>query len=185
MVAALVVSAGACSGDGDDSSTDTPSMDVSLLRTADSLETLAVQTYDKITVSGVVTTPAVVDLLKLLRDHHDEHRQRLATATEDAGGERYGKPNPFAQERVIDPVLPTLADEAGVLGLLAIVEAMLAETYAVAAAVFSAPDLRLSIMAIGGAEARHVAAVRLLQKEPGVAAPFIGTGQAIGPQAYV
>ena len=136
MVAALVVSAGACGDDGGDGDADTPSMDVSLLRTADSLETLAVQTYDKLRVSGLVTTEAVVDTLALLRDHHDEHRERLATATEDAGGERYGNPNPFAQERVVDPVLPTLVDEAGALGLAATIEAMLAETYAVAAGVF-------------------------------------------------
>ncbi len=183
-VAASVAAAVAACRDKRDV-TDTEEADISLLRTASSLEVLAVQTYDKFIVSGVLTTPATMELVTLLRDHHDHHADRLRTATEDAGGDAYGNPNPFAQERAVDPVLPSVKDEPSAIALARTIETMIAETYAVAAGVLSAPDLRQAIMAIGATEARHVAALDRVTAQPVAADAFLKTDAALGPQAYV
>ena len=55
--------------------------DLTLLRTASSLEVLAVETYDRAIESGLVTTQAVADAAQLFRDQHDEHAAALQGAT--------------------------------------------------------------------------------------------------------
>lgn len=158
--------------------------DVTLLRTASSLELLAQQTYDKVLVAGIVTTPALLALVNSLRGHHEEHADRLETATNDAGGRVYRNPNAFAQTTVVDPLLPAVKDEVSAVALAVAVETLLAETYAVMAGLFSAPDLRRSIMAIGGAEARHSAALLGVQHQPPAPDPFLKADKALGPAGY-
>ena len=147
--------------------------DLVLLRTASSLETLAVNAYDAASATGLVTTTAIADTAKLFRDQHDEHAAELQAATADAGGQPYTDANPFLKANVVDPALAHIATEADVVTLALSLETLAAETYVYAAGVLSTPELRQAIMAIGGVEARHMAVLRAVLTQPPVPDAFL------------
>ena len=97
-------------------------MDLVLLRTASSLEVLAVETYDAAIASGLVTTMAIADAAKLFRDQHDEHAKQLQSATTDAGGDAYTEANPFLKAEVVDPALAGLKNETDVVSFALVLE---------------------------------------------------------------
>lgn len=163
----------------------TADTDLVLLRSASSLEVLAVETYDAAVASGLVTTAAIADAAVLFRDQHDEHARQLQSATEDLGGEPYTDPNPFLKENVVDPGLAGLADENDVVAFALDLETVAAQTYAFAAGVLSVPELRQAIMAIGGVEARHATILRSVLAQPPVPDAFLPTTDRAPDEALV
>jgi hypothetical protein len=160
-------------------------LDVTLLRTATSLEIAAVATYQAAIDSGLVTTAAIADAATLFQEQHQEHADLLSTATTDAGGEVYAEANPFVQENVIDPALAALTDEMSVVRFANELENVAAQTYAFAAGALSTPAFRQAIMTIGGVEARHAAVLSGVLAESQVPAAFLPTDQAVGDDAFV
>lgn len=188
----------ACGSDDDDSGSGTTTtaaaavgsggaedMDLTLLRTATSLEVSAVDTYDAAIESGLVTTAAIADAATLFRDQHQEHADLLSTATTEAGGEAYDEPNAFLQENVIDPALEGLTDENSVVELALQMEDVAAQTYAFAAGALTTAELRQAIMTIGGVEARHAAVLYGVLDMPQAPDAFLPTDQAVGEDAFV
>ncbi|MGH9185821.1 MAG: ferritin-like domain-containing protein [Acidimicrobiales bacterium] len=184
----------AACGDDDDDAASTPTtgagggatdMDRVLLRTATSLEILAVQTYDTAVGSGLVTTQAVADAAMLFRDQHDEHAEQLKGATEANGGEPYAEPNAFVKANVVDPAVAGLRTENDVVAFAATLENVAAQTYAFAAGALSIPALRQAIMAIGGVEARHAAILRHVLAEAEVPDAFLPTEERIPDEALI
>jgi hypothetical protein len=169
-------------GGGEGAATD---MDVTLLRTATSLEIAAVNTYQAAIDSGLVTTAAIADAAVLFQEQHQEHADLLSTATTDAGGEAYTEANPFVQENVIDPALEALTDEMSVVSFANELENVAAQTYAFAAGALSTPAFRQAIMTIGGVEARHAAVLAGVLADSQVPAAFLPTDQAVGEDAFV
>jgi hypothetical protein len=160
-------------------------LDITLLRTATSLEISAVDTYQAAIDSGLVTTAAIAEAATLFQEQHQEHADLLATATTDAGGEAYDMPNAYVQENVIDPALAALTDEMSVVSFALELENVAAQTYAFAAGALSTPAFRQAIMTIGGVEARHAAVLAGVLEEPQVPAAFLPTDQAVGEDAFV
>ena len=178
------------SGGGDDGTTTTTNaeaaaQDITLLRTATSLEVLAVNTYQTAIDSGLVTTAAIADAAQLFRDQHDEHAGALEAATEEAGGEAFTEPNAFVQENVIDPAVAELTNENSVVRLALTLETAAAQTYVFAAGELSTPLLRQAIMGIGGVEARHMAVLNGVLENPQVPVAFMPTDEAVGEEAFV
>lgn len=143
-------------------------MNLVLARTASSVEILAVEVYsvalgesDMELPAEIQFDPAVADAAKLFRDHHEEHADALAQATESIGGEPYEKPNKFLFDNVVAKELPNLTDQAKVVMFARTLEETAAGTYAFAASQLTTPELRQSMMAIGGVESRHAAALSL------------------------
>lgn len=132
-------------------------MDIVLLRSATSLELLAVQTYQTAIDSGLVTTPAIGAAATLFQSQHREHAAQLQSATTDAGGQPYDQPNAYLSDNVVAPALAALTDENSVVAFALQLENVAAQTYAFSAGVLSTPAFRQAIMAIGGVEARHAA----------------------------
>lgn len=159
--------------------------DLTLLRTATSLEILAVNTYQAAIDSGLVTTADVASAATLFRDQHDEHAGALQAATVAAGGNEFTDPNPFVQENVIDPAVADLTDEASVVELALTLETVAAETYVFATGVLSTTTLRQAIMGIGGVEARHMAVLRGFLSDEQVPVAFMPTKDAITEDAFV
>ncbi len=60
-------------------------LDVTLLRTSQSVEVLAVQTYQKALDSGIVTTQSLIDTIKLFQEQHDGHSGLIAATTTRRG----------------------------------------------------------------------------------------------------
>jgi hypothetical protein len=152
----------ACGDDDDDTSTATSSTapssgvdDVALLKTATSLELLAVATYQTAAGSGLVTTAAVGDAATLFMGHHQAHAEALQQATEAAGAEPYREPNAAVKAAVVDPAVAAAKTEADILKLAYDLEGAAAQTYVFAATALSTAAYRSTIMTIGSVESRH------------------------------
>ncbi|MBA2262604.1 MAG: ferritin-like domain-containing protein [Solirubrobacterales bacterium] len=158
-------------------------MNLVLVRTASSIEILAVEVYnvalgesDTKLPTEIQFDPAVADAAKLFRDHHQEHADALAQATESIGGEPYEKPNKFLFDNVVAKELPNLTDQAKVVMFARTLEETAAGTYAFAASELTTPALGQSIMSIGGVESRHAAALSLT---------LDGTGTDAVPRSFI
>jgi hypothetical protein len=138
------------------------SMDLTLAKTAASLEALAVATYDTAVASGLVTTPAIGDAAKLFRQHHQAHLDALNGLVTQNGAAKVTEPNAAVKSAVVDPAIASAKSEADVVALAFTLEDAAAQTYVFAATQLSAPELRSTIMTIGGVEARHRALLAVL-----------------------
>jgi hypothetical protein len=160
-------------------------LDVTLLRTAQSIEVLAVDTYQTALDSGLVTTPSLADMIRLFQEQHGEHAGLLAATTRDAGGTPYDEPNSYLQEQVTGPAVEVLATEEEVVTLAVELENTAAQTYVFASEVLSTPALRQGIMSIGGVEARHLAVLHTVQSQPPAPFPLMPRRARIDPKGYV
>jgi len=138
------------------------SMDLTLAKTAASLEALAVATYDTAIMSGLVTTAAIGDAAKLFQQHHQAHLDALNGLISQNGAARVTEPNAVVKQAGVDPAPPSAKTEADIVGLAFTLEDAAAQTYVFAATQLSAPELRSTIMTIGGVEARHRALLAVL-----------------------
>ncbi len=139
-----------------DTTVATMSDDIILLRTASSIENLAVAAYQIAIDSGLVTTAAVGDAAKLFQSHHMEHSQFFQAATKNAGGQPFTDPNPEILSQ-LQPDIDALADEMGVLMFALTLERAAAATYQSAVGVVTDYTLNKALMSVGGVEARHAA----------------------------
>ena len=130
--------------------------DVTILRTASSIEELAVAAYQTAIDSGLVKTAAIADAAKLFQSQHKEHSASFQAATKAAGGQPFTMPNP-AVLAAIKPMVDALKDEKGVVALAFELETAAAQSYQSYVGTFTDPRLNPAIMAVGGVEARHAA----------------------------
>jgi Ferritin-like domain len=130
--------------------------DVTILRTASSIEELAVAAYQTAIDSGLVKTAAIGDAAKLFQSQHKEHSAQFQAATKAAGGQPFTMPNP-AVLAAIKPMVDALKDEKGVVALAFELETAAAQAYQSYVGTFTDPKLNPAIMAVGGVEARHAA----------------------------
>ena len=164
----------ACGSDDDESTTATTAagaggtggegetnMDLPLARTAASLEKLAVDTYQLGIDSGLVTTMAIADAAKLFQQHHQEHLDALNGAIRDAGGEEVTEQNEAVFKAIVEPAATAAGSEADIVALAFDLESAAAQTYVFAGGALSVPELRSTIMTIGGIEARHAAVLQV------------------------
>lgn len=136
--------------------------DLALARTAASLEVLAVNTYTTAIDSGLVKNKAVADAAKLFRDHHQAHADALNGAIEQAGGQKVTEQNQAVFDALVAPAVQKAKAEADVATLALDLESAAAQAYTFAASQLSTPQLRSTIMTIGGIEARHAAILRVV-----------------------
>jgi hypothetical protein len=181
----------ACLGDGDskESQEDTGGaegrrVDITITRTLSSLEELAVVVYATGLSSGLLTTPRVVDLANVFQAHHREHGALFRGATEDLRGTAFTQANPAVMQQ-LQPEIDALRDEAGVVRLVLDIEDILAQTYQATVGTFGDKSFNVAAMSVGGAEARHAAALAQLLQEPLAPQAFQGTDRAVPAGAGV
>jgi hypothetical protein len=160
-------------------------LDVTLLRTAQSIEVLAVDTYQTALDSGLVTTTVVADTIRLFQEQHREHAGLLAATTTDAGGTPYDQPNAYLNEQVVAPAVEALATEDEVVMLGVELENTAAQTYVFAAEELSTAPLRQGIMSIGGVEARHLAVLYTVIEQPPAPFPLMPRRDRIVNKGFV
>jgi hypothetical protein len=160
-------------------------LDVTFLRTSQSIEVLAVNTYQQALDSGLVTTPSLADMIRLFQEQHSEHAGLIAATTRDAGGTPYDQPNSYLAEQVVDPAVQALATEADVVKLGVQLEGTAAQTYVFATEVLTTAALRQGIMSIGGVEARHLTVLYTVQGNPPSPFPLMPTRERVGAKGYV
>ena len=152
--------------------------DIRILRTASSLEVLAVDVYQKAIDSGLVKTAAVADAAKLFQAQHREHGELFQGATKKLGGEVFDKPNPVVLQSLQGPI-GALNDEMGVLQLALMLEQAAAATYQSTVGRFTDASLNQAAMSVGGVEARHVAVLSSVLGVAPVAKAFQTTDGAV------
>ena len=135
------------------------SMDLTLARTAASLEKLAVDVYG--TAAALLTTQAVKDAATLFAGHHQQHLDALNGVITQAGGSAITKMNQAVYDALIAPALAKAKTETDAVMLATMLEEAAAQTYVFAGGALSTPGLRSTIMTIGGVEARHAAVLRI------------------------
>lgn len=154
----------AACGNDDDSATPTTTTttaghdpgDVTILRTASSLEHVAVDVYDKALTGGLFTTGALVEVAKLFQQQHRDHAALFEGATKEAGGEAFATANPAVMESLAGRIA-ALAGEPAALTLARDIEGMAAATYQATVGSFVDTRLNQLTMSVGGVEARHLA----------------------------
>jgi Ferritin-like domain len=132
--------------------------DATILRTLSSVEAVAVVAYTTTLTSGLLTTPAVADLADTFRSHHRKHAALFEGTTQDLGAAPFTDPNPIVMQQV-QLSLDGLRDEAAAVGLAFDVETILADTYQATMGTFADKSFNVAAMSVGGAEARHAAAL--------------------------
>ena len=152
-------------GEGDGTPTTAepdPAMDLPLVRTAASLEKLAVDTYQTAIDTGVVTTAGIAQAATLFQAHHQDHLDALNAAVKDLDGEEVTEANEAVFRALIEPAVAAAATEADLVTIALDLESAAAQTYAYAGGTLTDPALRSTIMTIGGIEARHAAVLQVV-----------------------
>ncbi|HEY0520368.1 MAG TPA: ferritin-like domain-containing protein, partial [Ilumatobacteraceae bacterium] len=139
--------------------TDSGAMDLTLARTAASLEKLAVDTYS--TAAGLITTPAVLAAATMFAGHHQMHLDALNGVLTGAGAKPITQMNQAVYNALVKPAIDAAKTEADAVMLALALEEAAAQTYVFAGGALSTPALRSTIMTIGGVEARHAAVLRM------------------------
>ncbi len=152
--------------------------DVMILRTASSIEELAVAVYQTAVDSGLVTTAAVGDAAKLFQSQHKEHSALFQSLTTQAGGTPFTDPNPAVLAQ-LQPTIDALADEMAIIQLAFDLETVAAQTYQKNVGNFTDLALNASIMTVGGVEARHAAVLAGVLSQAQAPVAFQVTDQAV------
>lgn len=133
-------------------------MDLTLAKTAASVEALAVAVYTNPAVGEIVTNETVLAAAGLFAEHHQAHQDALNSVVTGGGEEAVTDPNQVLFDALVQPVLDDPSEEK-VLQLALDLEGAAMMTYTFAGGQLSTPELRSTIMTIGGVEARHWAAL--------------------------
>jgi len=136
-------------------------LDVQILQTASSLETLAVATY-----GAALTLPfmkagnkTVAAFAQKTMQQHDEHKKAFQAQTTKLGGKVQDMPNP-KYAPVVEAAKPTLKTPADVVKLAATLENVARDTYLADLAMFSDANSRFLMATVMGVETQHLATLR-------------------------
>jgi rubrerythrin len=140
--------------------------DITILRTASSLEVLAVDTYAKAIKSGLVHSSAVAAAAKDFMNQHAQHAAAFEAATTKAGGQPFKKPNPVVLAKVIMPALAKVKNQKDVVALAYALETAAAATYVSTIGHFSDKTYNAATAAIAGVESRHITVLASVLAEP-------------------
>jgi len=138
--------------------------DITILRTASSLEHVAIDVYEKAITSGLVTTAAVADVAKLFQQQHRDHAALFEGATKEAGGEAFVTANPAVLQS-LQARIAALGSERDVIVLARDLEGVAAATYQSTVGAFDNVKLNQATMSVGGVEARHKAVLDSVLKQ--------------------
>lgn len=138
------------------------SMDLTLAKTAVSIENLAVAAYTTAIDSGLVTDQTVADAAATFRDHHQAHADALNGVVTGAGQSAITEPNAVLFDALVQPVLDAGPTQESIVMLAYDLETAAVQAYTFASGNLSTPQLRSTIMTIGGIEARHAAILKMV-----------------------
>ncbi len=138
--------------------------DVVLLRTAQSIEYVALEVYD--VAAGLdVLDPAALTLVDRFVADHQDHADRLGELITAAGGEEYRCANQWYMERAVAPILEAVEDTddlaRDLLHIAHALESFAGSTYQAIVRSLEDHDLRREAVLIAADEVRHAAAIAM------------------------
>jgi len=128
--------------------------DLTLLRTAASLEALAVSVYQRAAAANLVKDPAALDATTLFLSHHMAHLQAVNALLEASGQAGVTAPN-AAVDKVFKPALAAARTQDEMIELLFTLEDAIGQTYVYSAGYLTTPPHRTTLMTIAGIHARQ------------------------------
>lgn len=159
--------------------------DVTMLRTAQSVEALAVLTYNTVLSKNVLDDAAIIEAVRLFQVHHTANVSSVGALVQAAGGQPYTQPNPYLLEQIIQPGLDGVDSQVSALGVLYEIENTTAQTEIFCVEVLSRAQLRQGIAAIGASCARAVSVLNGFQGQPPVAFPLMPLALRAPEKAYL
>lgn len=141
-------------------------MDITLLRTASSIEALAVATYSTAIGTGLVTNRILAAAARSFMEQHHQHAQLFESATSNAGGTPFTQPNPVVKARMIDPAVANIKTQNDILVLAYMLESAASQTYQSAIGGFSNRTYNTAVASVLGVESRHVALLGAVLTNP-------------------
>jgi hypothetical protein len=145
--------------------------DLTILRTAASIEALAVMVYDTAIKGGLVKNPAVTTLAKLFQSQHVQHGELFNRTAQNAGGTAFTDPNPVLLAQVVQPRLAALKTEMDVVNLAYDLEHLASATYQNDVGMFHNLKYNVTVASVGGTEARHVALLAVISGKSATGTP--------------
>jgi rubrerythrin len=171
---------------------------LSILRSAASIEYLAVDVYEQVArdVTQFGLDPATdLALVTLFAEHHQAHADSLnalaeqVSYTDEEGDEVEGtaweEPNPYLADDVVAPLLPTLLTRQATLSFARDLENLATGTYTEVTGLLTEIKFRKEMMNIGSVEARHAAALSIALGEDGAPAAFVNTKDRLPDTALI
>jgi rubrerythrin len=151
---------------------------VTLLRTASSLEHTIVNVYSQVIGNSDLLDPKLADIAKRFMDDHAAHATMFEKLTTDAGGTAWTCGNPKLEDTIVSPVIervtkgvaattqskavdPSDDPRRDILNFAHGLESLAGSTYQAFVALFSDPKLRAEAMTVGARSARHAALLAL------------------------
>ena len=151
---------------------------ITLLRTASSLEHSAINVYSQVIGNTNLIDPKLQDVAKRFMDDHVGHAKLFEKLTTEAGGTPWTCGNPKIDDVIINPIITRIIKGAeatptskaiepsddprrDVLNFAHGLETLAGATYQALVALFSDPALRGDAMSVGAREARHAALLAL------------------------
>jgi len=168
-----------------------PELDLTLVLTAQSIENLAVATYDAALENDWLGDATLNSVAQLFRDQHQDHAALLADTARELGGTPFDEANPYLAVNVVEPAVASLGALEGAelvnatLELAYALENTAAQTYVQASGLLTEAVLRQAAMSIGGVEARHVTVLLGALEYPQVAFAFLPVGAAAPTASYI
>jgi hypothetical protein len=130
--------------------------DLALAKTAASLEVMLFNAYQQLSASRLVTSSPLLTYANVFMQHHNAHLAALnGIITTTNGQAPVNAPNEVMENQIVRPALDAAQTQDDISHLFFTLEDAIAQTYVYAATAMSKPELRSSMMTIGGIEARH------------------------------
>ncbi|MCU1344589.1 MAG: hypothetical protein JWL70_855 [Acidimicrobiia bacterium] len=141
--------------------------DIVLLRTASSVEYVAIDVYQAALDNGFLTGDLAA-AARLFQGQHREHAALFEQTTREIGGEAFTTRNQAVWDNVVTPALkggtvagkevkPVLIDTKGAVIFAHSLENVAASTYQSMVPILTQAALRQTVMTVGTVEARHAA----------------------------
>lgn len=170
-----------------------PETDATLVLTALSLELLAVDTYQAALDNNWIETALLADVARYFQSQHQDHAGALAQQARRLGqNPDEVVANPYLLAAVIEPAVQTISAGGGAevvqtatLTLARDVEVAATQTYTKAGGILTTPELRQTIMSIGGIEARHWSLLNSVLGDQPVPFPLGPTAAAAPIASYI
>jgi rubrerythrin len=135
-------------------------VDVQILQTASSLETLAVATYTAaLTLPFISGNATVKAFAETTMKQHADHNAAFQAQTKALGGTEQTEPNP-KYNKVVEDAMPGLTDAMKVVELAMALEQVATQTYVNNMTLLDDAEVKKIMASVMGVEAQHLAVLR-------------------------
>jgi hypothetical protein len=136
-------------------SSGTSASDIALLKTAASLEALAIGVYQRAAGAALVKDPATLEAATLFLTHHTTHQLTLNALLQAAEVSAVTAPNGVMDKSIFQPAIAAAKTQDDIITLLFTLEEVIAQAYVYSMDILTKAEHRLAVARIAATQARH------------------------------